>query len=184
MTILISNKNGVSGMGRCKILLNLIFHRKLWAKRHTPPWIDAACLKLIRKKNRTLSKAKKTKDPEIYKEFKQLRNRIKNVVKYKANQYLYDLCDGLFENPKRFWSYLKSKSKTSALPQILRDDKGNEALDDKNKAELFNDYFFKMFNSQDNIPLPQINTYADPELSSINLSREEVEKSNEGSKHK
>ena len=60
--------------------------------KHIPPkthlekitWIDLECIKLIKKKNRTLSKAKKSKNPDTEKKFRILRNRIKNTINQKA----------------------------------------------------------------------------------------------------
>ena len=61
-------------------VLNYHIPQKKLGKTNTPPWIDFECIKLIRKKNRTLSKAKKSKNPETEKKFRVLRNRIKNLT--------------------------------------------------------------------------------------------------------
>ena len=98
--------------------LNNNIPQRCIGKTNTPPWIDLECIKLILKKNRTLSKAKRTKNPDIEKKFRQLRNRIKNLISQKANNYINQLCENLCTNPKKFWSYLKTKTKKSTLPQV------------------------------------------------------------------
>ena len=99
-------------------VINENIPQKTLGKTNTPPWIDLECMKLIQKKNRTLSKARKTKNPETEKKFRQLRNRIKNVISHKANNYINQLCENLHTNPKKFWSYLKTKRWSKESPSL------------------------------------------------------------------
>ena len=156
--------------------INRHIPQKKLGKTDTPPWIDLECLKLIRKKNRTLSRAKKSKNPETEKKFRVLRNRIKNLINHKARIYVNNLCENLYGNPKKFWSFLKTKTKSNSLPQILRTINGIEAKTDLEKANLLNDYFYSTFNQHQDLPLPNIIEYNDPELNSINLDITEVSK--------
>ena len=159
------------------IIMDIINHnipqRKL-GKKSTPPWIDLDCIKLIQKKNRTLSKAKHSGNPETDKKFRTLRNKIKNIVNQKAHAYVNNLCLNLHTNPRKFWTFLKTKTKKSTLPQILRNLEGLEANTDIDKANMLNDYFYSTFNFKHIIDLPPIPQYQDPQLSSITLDYTEV----------
>ena len=154
--------------------INITIPQKTIGKRTTPPWIDLECLKLIRKKNRTLSKAKKSQNPETERNFRSLRNRIKNVIKQKARFYINNLCENLATDPKKFWSLLKTKTKKNSLPQILRDAAGNDANTDIEKAELFKVYFHSTFNFQDNLPYPPLDIFTDPGLALVQVTPQEV----------
>ena len=154
--------------------INLHVPQKKIGKNNTPPWIDLECIKLIQKKNRTLSKAKKSGNPETDNIFRQLRNRIKNLITRKANLYINNLCENLTTNPKKFWTYLKNKTKKNTLPQILRNALGVEATSDLDKATMFNDYFYSTFNFEKDLPLPVIEWDQDPELSHLIITSPEV----------
>ena len=81
------------------------------------------------------------------------------------------------ENPKRFWSYVKSSTRSSQSPNFLRNGQ-TYTTDSREKANLLNTFFHSVFNPCDieppaYIPTPS-ETLADNQLSEIELFVEEV----------
>lgn len=135
-------------MGKQQVMhvINSTTPSRCIGKSSTPPWIGLEAVKLICKKNRDLSKAKMSKDPEVDKKFRTLKNRIEYVIKQRALNYLRDICEYLHTNPKKFWTFLKTKTKKNSLPQILRYLQVIEAVTHEDKAKLLDGYFYSTFN--------------------------------------
>ena len=115
----------------------------------TSPWFDAECFEAYRNKDRAHKKFKNYSRIEgntqniIQSEinFKHKRQLFKNICSKKMRDNLYNEDDpGLIT--KKFWSHVKSNSKSSRLPETMH-------LDDtfrnkpSEKAELFNNYFYE-----------------------------------------
>ena len=75
-------------------------------------WFDSDLHKLCLKKERLRASYNENKDPKFHKQFCQARKELKNAVKVKMRAN--------FEKPnsitKKFWSYVKSASNTSSIP--------------------------------------------------------------------
>ena len=107
------------------------------------PWYDAEVHKINRKKERLRSRYKLSQNPEHYKKYSQARKQLKNTIKDKMRSKLFDN-----SNPrvltKKFWSYVKSSSNSSRIPEHVYYEKVSAANSIK-KANLFNDFFFNQF---------------------------------------
>ena len=110
-----------------------------------PPWFDVDCYQKCREKERLLKKYKRTKTMHDELKFVKCRREFKSMIRSKMR-------DNLFQNSdsnaitKQFWSYVKSKSKSSRIPEIV---KHNNVISSDNvtKANMFNKYFFEQFSS-------------------------------------
>jgi len=140
----------------------------------TPPWFDHNIFKHLRKKNSALKQAKKHDTDTLWAKFKRLRNNLKNLISLRHAEYLYDMCNNLTANPKRFWSFLKSKTKSRGIPKFLRTDNNTKETDNKSMATIFNLFFHSTFTPPTNNPLPPITVRHDPNLSNITLTQPEV----------
>ena len=146
----------------------------------TSPWFDAECFEAYRNKDRAHKKFKNYSRIEgntqniIQSEinFKHKRQLFKNICSKKMRDNLYNEDDpGLIT--KKFWSHVKSNSKSSRLPETMH-------LDDtfrnkpSEKAELFNNYFYEQFSGRSNY-----NTHIDfsnDQVFDIDFNRNRVHK--------
>jgi hypothetical protein len=142
---------------------------------NAPQWIDIDVIKASRRKHSAYTAAKKYNTQDKWTKFARLRNKVKRLMEFKYKQYINDLAKDLSSNPKQFWGFLKSKSKSKPLPNMLKD-KGKEYSDPVIKANLFNRFFHSVFNKGDNIKVPIINITADPNLATIQLDEDDVRK--------
>ena len=95
------------------------------------------------KKERLRASYNENKDPKFHKKLCQARKELKNAVKIKMRAN--------FEKPnsiaKKFWSYVKSASNTSSIPdRVFYNDK--HANCPTKKTTLFNEYFYKQLSEK------------------------------------
>ena len=141
--------------------------------KNSPPWVDGDVIKASKKKRTAFKRAKKLDSLAGWSKFKKLRNKVKNLVSNKYTNYINDLAANLSTNPKRFWSFLRSKSRSKSTPNSLIHD-GVEYSDSYVKANLFNKFFQSVFTPTNNDPLPAIAEEVDDHLSTVRFDRSEV----------
>ena len=99
---------------------------------------------LLRKKNDAGNKAKKTNSEYYHKKFCALRRECKSLINNNYNGYIDSLQASLHENPKRFWSYYRSKRKVTSVPATVK--YCNQSFGTPvRQAEAFNKYFLMYF---------------------------------------
>ena len=83
-----------------------------------PPWFDSDVFKLNKKKEHFRKLFKESKNPQHYKKFSSLRKKLKTLIKAKMrSNFDDDLCPNTIT--KKFWSSLKSISKSSRIPDKM-----------------------------------------------------------------
>ncbi|KAI8517823.1 hypothetical protein Bbelb_038400 [Branchiostoma belcheri] len=122
----------------------------------SPPWIDGEVRNLQNKKRTAWKRAKRSDSPSHWEKFRKLRNKLKNLLSAKYNKYLVSLSSTLQESPKRFWAFVRAKSKSRSLPTDVHLN-GTVVQSAPDKANMFNDYFFSTFSAPDpNVIKPDI----------------------------
>ena len=98
-------------------------------------------------------KHKYNKNYRTYSNFKAIRNQYTFLIKkcnYKQEKYI---ATNIKDNPKLFWNYVRSKSKTMSGITSLKVD--NEVTTDDNKiAEALNNHFVSVFTVESE-PIPE-----------------------------
>ena len=113
-------------------------------RRTKPPWINKEILRLIEKKKRLWHQLKAQPSESLTQTFKDIRRKIKKLIRSEYHKYLQHLSDVLKENPKRFWSYHSIKTKSKRLPDIST---YGEIIATKpqEQANLYNIHFHSVF---------------------------------------
>ena len=113
-----------------------------------PPWFDSELDSICKKKNKLLNKYKATQDKHILEEIKKVRKEFKKTCeKKKRDNVINDDDPALIK--KKFWSYLKSTSNSSRIPETVNY-KGRFRSNLLDKANMFNKYFYEQFSSASN----------------------------------
>ena len=86
-------------------------------RRSRPPWIDNEIMKLIRKKKTLWKRLETDGSTDLSLKFKDLRRKTEKLINSNFQQYLQSLSEKLKENPKHFWSFYSTKSKTKRIPE-------------------------------------------------------------------
>ena len=88
-----------------------------------------------------------------------------------------DIANKSKQNPKAFWSYVRSKLKTKAgvAPLLEKaDDKTSIRFDDKEKADILQDQFCSVFTKEPEGTLPSFPSRTNRMLSEIDVTEELV----------
>ena len=139
-----------------KILIWYISFIQEVADKHIPsktsrslssiPWITPGIRRMIRKRNRTHSKAKKTGNIRLKTRFQELRKEIKNEIKKQHNLYVYNLDGDIKANPRNFYRYTNSQRKDNqGIPPLKKRDGSGLAESESDQAEEFNGQFTDVF---------------------------------------
>ena len=84
-----------------------------------------------------------------------------------------------FHNPKKFWSYVQSKTKTrTSIPDLYIDsDKKAVTSSDSEKANVLADFFSSVFTEEDDLVMPELDINPIiPKLDILNISTETIKK--------
>ena len=112
-----------------------------------PPWFDTDCDKILSEKEKWRLKANSdTGTEEDWEKFRKFRSKFKKVMNEKMRLNVVDESDPTLIS-KKFWKYVKSKSKSSRIPETIRfkDRYRTKPLD---QANLFNEFFYEQFSEE------------------------------------
>ena len=144
------------------------------------PWMNSTILHLIKKKNTLRTRIKRSRSPSNYVKvkYKNLRAKIKHMLRDSRVEYLNKICANRYNNPKRFWSFFKLKSKVSNIPGKvsvkLNDSERINADTNIGIANMFNEYFASNFNTDyHSFSENRVQAY-DITIDDITLSEEEI----------
>ena len=117
--------------------------KSISSKRHVP-WLNSSLRKLIHKKRRLWKKAKSSGDTNHWSAYKRFNNKVKDSLRKAYHSYDNQLTESLSSNPKKFWSFVKSRTGTSSVPSCIEYN-GIKAYCPADKAEIFNKFFHSVF---------------------------------------
>ena len=151
--------------------------KKNFCSSKKPPWINKDILTLINKKKRQWKKFKYSNLQEDLQNYKATEKLLKKGIRNSKKNYERKLASDAKNNPKNFYSYLKSKSsnKETIGPLIKVD--GNETKNDTEVAQTLNDFFATVFTEEnlENMPVLE-NVQPDNPMSEVIFTTEKVVK--------
>ena len=105
--------------------------------------------KIIKIKDRKWTRYLETKNNDLLKEYKTLRNRVRNETRCIIKNEQMEIAKASKNNPKKIGNYIKSKTKnSSSIGDIkYKNINGEEPLatTDEEKSKVFCDYFSSVF---------------------------------------
>ncbi|CAB3991882.1 Hypothetical predicted protein, partial [Paramuricea clavata] len=129
---------------------------KIVKGRYNPPWLTGEIKSLIKKKETLRRKIRRgTNSAALVQKYKNLRRTSKRLIKESREKFFGSLSEALPSNPKLFWSFFKTTTKSSRILQQVSVATGNEdsprldSTSQKQAAEMFNDYFHSVFLTED-----------------------------------
>ena len=117
-------------------------------KKFTP--LDRKTLSKIKRKERLWKRYCQTNDGQIYLEYSRLSNQIRSATRKAQKNVEKNVARKAKSNPKKFWQYVNSKTKSKpSIPDLFigdddgTTDKSRTTGSDKEAADLFNKYFIR-----------------------------------------
>jgi hypothetical protein len=129
---------------------------KMTTSRFSQPWINREIKRLSAKKKRYFKKAKISNNNDDWFNFKHLKQQCQQECRKAHNSYISSMLDeDSKSNPKKFYSFIKSKKCDSSGVAPLKSN-GTLFSDSKLKADILNKQFTSVFTSEDttNVPPP------------------------------
>ena len=99
---------------------------------------------------RKLRRTIKTCADSIMEKYKSLRNTANKLIKNNRENFFASMSKSLYSNPKRFWSFFKTTTKSCRIPQQVSSANGTSSSRTSSRnaqetANLFNYYFNSVF---------------------------------------
>lgn len=151
-----------------------------WKERGDVP-LDAKALKAIHEKHRAWERAYKSRNEISKQKYNRQRNKVRSLTRHLHKDFEKGIAKDAKRNPKRFWQYVKSKTKTKssvAQLQIPTDPDSNTGKpvlteNDKQKAEVLSAFFSTVFTKE---PLGEVPTIpakiVQEQLDSVTITEE------------
>lgn len=83
--------------------------------RNPLPWINGNILHQIKKKESIRRKLKAKPTLHLQKKYRKMRSKVKRLLRESRENFFSSINDSFANNPKRFWSVMKQKSKTCSV---------------------------------------------------------------------
>ncbi|MCP3930316.1 MAG: hypothetical protein GY705_14575 [Bacteroidetes bacterium] len=125
---------------------------KLTSSKTHQPWITSETKRMIRKKNRWFSLAKKSNSPRVWNRYKKIRSDTQRICRRAHDDYVNEIFKGDTAN-KKMWSYVKSKRQEHVSIPDVKDESNSLTSDPSKKAEIIHKQFDSVFSD----PSPKIN---------------------------
>jgi exonuclease III len=152
--------------------------KKPYQQSKTPPkWMNKATSDKIKQKRKAYTKYLETRSQEDYRTYSRYRNQVKTHCRKAVRDFTKSLASEVKENPKAFYSYVRSRTKTREGIPDLKD--CNEVLvsDDADKAKVLNNYFTSVFTADNDQQLPVfLERHFDHTISTAEITPDEVKK--------
>ena len=131
-------------------LLDSSVPSKMSSSRFSQPWINRDIKALSRRKKKSFKKARSTKKPKDVQRYQHLKKVTRSACKKAYHKYINDIISpDSTSNPKRFWGFINSKKKDSSGVAPLKSSDGLTYSDPASKANILNDQFSSVFNSDE-----------------------------------
>ena len=117
-------------------------HRRVKVRQNSLPWITPQIRHLMNLRYKTFLRAKSSQNPEIFSEYRTLRNRVTREVRLSKTKYYMNMLNEV-KSCKSYWKLLKNTtSKLSCKPILgIKRLDGKIVTSDQEKAEIFNEHF-------------------------------------------
>ena len=127
-------------------------------KRELPKWMIGSIKKGIKKRNKAWKRYVDEPNYAKLDKYKVLRNKTNKEIKRKKREFEASLAERIKTEPKQFYAYVNSKTKTKERIGPLLDSSGSQTNDSKEMSEILNKYFASVFTVEDLNNMPTADT--------------------------
>ena len=150
---------------------------KFTSTRRTHPWVNTSLRRMMRRKQRAHRKAKTSGNQRDWERFKRLQAELQRSTRKAHRSYMQDVVSAdLKENPKRFWSFIKSKRQEGTGVSELVNKDGFLQSNTTAKAEILNEQFHSVYTQEDTGTIPNKGPSPHPSMHDITVNLNGVKK--------
>ncbi len=119
-------------------------------KVRSEPWVNEEILRTIKQRNDTLSEFRKSKDEQVFKTFKTLRNEVNRLIKKAKAEFFNEKISEHRSKPRQLWKCLKQTGYSSRLKTKVKNIKldigGSLITENVSVANSLNHFFVTIAN--------------------------------------
>lgn len=143
-----------------------------------PVPLNRKALSKIKRKERLWTRYLNTRDGQVYSEYCKIRNQVRAITRKITKEYEKQIAQQVKENPKKFWKYARSKTKTkSSIPDLFKDASQKESTTtDKEKADVLAEFFTSVFTNETDTEMPKVEKVKVPPLETMKINVEKIKK--------
>lgn len=119
--------------------------------RNKPLWLNTNIMRVIRKKGKLWKTYKDSKDYLDYLKYKRLERETKQEISKAKKDFEKNLTRDLKKNPKKFYAYIRSKTRTRDRVGPLKGNDGVIRDNDKDMCNILNNYFCSVFTRESDV---------------------------------
>ena len=131
----------------------------------------------MRRKQRAHQKAKKSRKDKDWKRYKKLQKEVQSSTRRAEKDFLQNVISGnLKQDPKRFFSYVKSRKQDYVGVSSLVDKDGYLLSDTTKRANILNEQFQSVYTKEDTNKMPDKGPSPHPSMSNITFKTKGIAK--------
>ena len=139
-------------------------------------YMTTPALRMRRRKEKQWKRYLLTGQAHHYVLYSRTRNALRRMTRKLKREFENNLVSKIKENPKSFWSYVKTKTKTRVTVEALKRNDGSLAESSREKAEVLNEFFASVFTKENLTNIPHmIPVYDGPALEDVEITPGMVE---------
>jgi hypothetical protein len=143
--------------------------------RHSLPWMTGKIKRAIKRKQKAHTKSRMTKKKRDRDRYKRLQTEVRKMIRDSNKEYLTDVVSQNKQgNPKKCWSYVKSKRQENSGVPPLKDAEGYVRSDRYAKADILNTQFHSAYTKEDVSNIPDMGAPACPSMKKIRVDNKGV----------
>lgn len=139
-------------------------------------WLTREALKAVREKHQCHNRYRKHRTEETLEAYKTAKNQACRITREARKNYEKSVATNIKDNPKEFWSYIKSQTGTCNGIAPLKTVDGHLALEPEEKAECLNNFFSSVFTKERTATMPQMSTRQNEETTErVHLTCQDIQ---------
>jgi hypothetical protein len=127
-------------------------------RKWKPSWLNKPALTSIKKKHKAWHTYSHTRKYTDFQTYVKHRNAATTECRKSKKDFESKLASEVKDNPKAFWKYVKSKTKTRTGISDLVIDENTMTTTDSEKADVLNKFFCSVFTKEGSDDIPTLNT--------------------------
>ena len=119
-------------------------------------WLNIKVKRLLKKRNKIWKRYRCTKSHADYERYKTSRKQVTKELRKARKVFEEKLAQDVTDNPKSFYRYMCSRTKSKDKVGPLKDLVGNVIADDKGMCDMLNDFFGSAFTTENIADMPEV----------------------------